>query len=118
MTLGASQDHADRRNHGAAERHLDERARQRDVHEAAPDERDQEQLDGHDDVGDGEVTIAGPGESVDVARGAAHRLANEGAEELVIVEVQRGAYTGEDDIERLEDDYGRCEPASEAASGH
>ena len=67
---------------------------------------------------DGDVIIAGPGESVDVARGAAHRLANEGDEELIIVEVQRGAYTGEDDIERLEDDYGRCEPASEAASGH
>ena len=52
--------------------------------------------------------IVGPGESVDVAVGAKHRLANEGTEELVIVEVQRGAYTGEDDIERLEDDYGRC----------
>jgi mannose-6-phosphate isomerase-like protein (cupin superfamily) len=58
---------------------------------------------------DGHVVIAGPGESVDVARGAAHRLANEGTEELIIVEVQRGGYTGEDDIVRLEDDYGRCE---------
>jgi hypothetical protein len=28
-------------------------------------------------------------------------------DELVIVEVQRGPYTGEDDILRLEDDYGR-----------
>lgn len=50
---------------------------------------------------------AAPGASVDVPRGAKHRLANEGAEELVIVEVQRGSYTGEDDINRLEDDYGR-----------
>ena len=25
----------------------------------------------------------------------------------MIIEVQRGAYTGEDDIVRLEDDYGR-----------
>ena len=39
--------------------------------------------------------------------GAKHRLANEGDEELVIVEVQLGSYTGEDDIVRLQDDYGR-----------
>jgi len=61
---------------------------------------------------DGRVVVAGAGESVDVPLGAKHRLANEGAEELVVVEVQRGAYTGEDDIVRLEDDYGRSEPAS------
>jgi mannose-6-phosphate isomerase len=60
---------------------------------------------------DGQITIANPGESVDVPRGAKHRLANEGDQELVIVEVQRGDYTGEDDIVRLEDDYGRCETA-------
>ena len=53
------------------------------------------------------VTRVGPGESVDVPRRAPHRLANDGSEELVIVEVQRGVYTGEDDICRLADDYGR-----------
>lgn len=58
---------------------------------------------------DGDVVLAHPGESVDVGQGAKHRLANEGAEELVIVEVQRGPYTGEDDICRLEDDYGRTD---------
>ncbi len=47
------------------------------------------------------------GESIDVPLGAQHRLANEGDEELVIVEVQLGGYTGEDDITRLQDDYGR-----------
>jgi mannose-6-phosphate isomerase len=47
------------------------------------------------------------GESIDVPLGAKHRLANEGVDELVIVEVQLGSYTGEDDIKRLEDDYGR-----------
>ena len=47
------------------------------------------------------------GETVDVPLGAKHRLANEGDEELVIIEVQLGSYTGEDDIVRLEDDYGR-----------
>ena len=48
-----------------------------------------------------------PGDSVDVPQGAAHRIANDELEDLVIIEVQRGAYTGEDDIVRLEDDYGR-----------
>jgi mannose-6-phosphate isomerase len=61
---------------------------------------------------DGEVITAGPGHSVDVPQGAKHRLANEGLEELIIVEVQRGAYTGEDDIVRHEDDYGRHEVES------
>lgn len=61
---------------------------------------------------DGAILIAGPGESVDVAQGAKHRLANEGDVELVIVEVQRGAYTGEDDITRIEDDYGRSQGAT------
>jgi mannose-6-phosphate isomerase len=56
--------------------------------------------------------IVGPGESIDVVKGFKHRLANTGSEELVIIEVQRGAYTGEDDIVRLDDDYGRCEQAS------
>ncbi len=53
------------------------------------------------------VRVIGPGQSIDVPQGARHRLANEGDEELVIVEVQRGHYTGEDDIVRYEDDYGR-----------
>jgi mannose-6-phosphate isomerase len=56
---------------------------------------------------DDRLMVAGPGDSVDVPRGAKHRLANEGLQELVIVEVQHGGYTGEDDIERLEDDYNR-----------
>jgi len=57
-----------------------------------------------------EVTIvAGPGERVAVPIGAAHRIANAHDEELVIIEVQRGSYTGEDDIVRLADDYGRTE---------
>ena len=45
---------------------------------------------------------------VDVPKGAKHRIANAQGEELVIVEVQLGPYTGEDDIVRLEDDYGRA----------
>lgn len=58
---------------------------------------------------DGETFVVLPGESVQVPIGAAHRICNEHAEELVIMEIQRGSYTGEDDIVRLEDDYGRCE---------
>ena len=43
--------------------------------------------------------------------GAAHRIANTGSEPLVFIEVQHGQYFGEDDIERLDDDYGRTEAA-------
>lgn len=57
-------------------------------------------------VEDRDVTL-GPGASIDIEVGEAHRITNQGPEELVIVEVQRGAYTGEDDITRLEDDFGR-----------
>jgi mannose-6-phosphate isomerase-like protein (cupin superfamily) len=57
---------------------------------------------------DGAESVAGPGECVDVAVGQAHRLCNQGDEELHIVEVQRGDYCGEDDICRLEDDYHRA----------
>lgn len=56
----------------------------------------------------GEKHVAAPGESLYVDVGIPHRIANDGEELLVIVEVQLGSYTGEDDIVRLEDDYGRC----------
>ena len=36
-----------------------------------------------------------------------HRIENQGIKALVFIEVQRGDYLGEDDIERLEDDFGR-----------
>jgi len=47
------------------------------------------------------------GGSVDIPAGAKHRMENPGPEDLSFVEVQRGDYFGEDDIERYEDDYGR-----------
>jgi mannose-1-phosphate guanylyltransferase/mannose-6-phosphate isomerase len=37
-----------------------------------------------------------------------HRLANPGKIPLEIIEVQSGSYLGEDDIERLDDVYGRA----------
>ncbi len=49
----------------------------------------------------------GPGSFVDIPRGEIHRLYNTGTAPLVIVEVQFGDYLGEDDITRLEDDFGR-----------
>ncbi len=47
------------------------------------------------------------GQSVDIPRGALHRVRNMGPSKLVFVEVQTGDYFDENDIERLEDDYGR-----------
>lgn len=46
-------------------------------------------------------------ESTYVQMGQVHRLENEGKINLVMVEVQVGEYTGEDDIVRIEDVYGR-----------
>lgn len=57
---------------------------------------------------DGEIHNLKVGESIKVPLEAAHRMANPSeTEDLVIIEVQLGTYFGEDDIERLEDDYGR-----------
>ena len=47
------------------------------------------------------------GETVDIEIGALHRVENKGTQELVFIEVQTGTYFGEDDIERIEDDYAR-----------
>jgi len=58
-------------------------------------------------VGDRE-TLLTPGQSVDVPRGAIHRIMNPGEIPAVLVEVQMGDYFGEDDIIRLADDYDRC----------
>lgn len=53
------------------------------------------------------ILTLNPGEAVDIPTRAIHRVENKGQEELVFIEVQLGEYFGEDDIERLEDDYGR-----------
>lgn len=47
------------------------------------------------------------GDSIDIPQGSTHRMENRGQENMAFVEVQRGDYFGEDDIERLEDDFGR-----------
>ncbi len=46
-------------------------------------------------------------ESVYIPIGALHRLVNPGRIPLEVIEVQVGSYTGEDDIIRVEDIYGR-----------
>jgi len=69
-------------------------------------------VSGQATVRNGERTLQlGPNQSTYIAAGAVHRLANQGAEPAVVVEVQSGTYLGEDDIVRLEDRYGRAEPA-------
>jgi len=57
---------------------------------------------------DGREVPLDPGSALDIPQGAAHRMANPGKADLVFIEVQRGDYLGEDDITRLEDDYGRA----------
>ncbi|OYT69879.1 MAG: mannose-6-phosphate isomerase [Chloracidobacterium sp. CP2_5A] len=56
---------------------------------------------------DGRERLVRVGEAVDVPTGAAHRIANPSADLLVLIEIQLGEYLGEDDIVRLQDDYGR-----------
>ncbi|HEU5459793.1 MAG TPA: phosphomannose isomerase type II C-terminal cupin domain [Pyrinomonadaceae bacterium] len=55
---------------------------------------------------DNEITVR-TGESIDIPIGSAHRVENPGSGDLIFIEVQRGTYLGEDDIVRLQDDYGR-----------
>jgi mannose-6-phosphate isomerase len=57
---------------------------------------------------DGAIHALSPGDAIDIPRGSAHRIANPGPTDLVFIEVQHGDYFGEDDIERIEDDFGRA----------
>jgi mannose-1-phosphate guanylyltransferase / mannose-6-phosphate isomerase len=63
--------------------------------------------------GEAHVTIdkaivrVGVNENVHLPLGCIHRLDNPGSEPVEIIEVQIGSYTGEDDIVRYEDIYGR-----------
>lgn len=67
-------------------------------------------------LGTAKVTLNGreilvqTGEAVDIPVGTAHRVENPGLEQnLIFIEIQTGDYFGEDDIERLEDDFGRLD---------
>lgn len=56
---------------------------------------------------DERVFHLGLGEHCDIALGQVHRLANPGDRVLEVVEIQLGDALDEDDIVRLQDDYGR-----------
>lgn len=56
--------------------------------------------------GESTLTLA-MNESTYIPAGHKHRLENIGSEVLVVIEVQSGVYTGEDDIIRFDDEYGR-----------
>jgi mannose-1-phosphate guanylyltransferase/mannose-6-phosphate isomerase len=53
------------------------------------------------------VMVLSENQSTYIPIGQTHRLANPGKVPLEIIEVQSGAYLGEDDIVRFEDTYGR-----------
>jgi mannose-6-phosphate isomerase len=58
-------------------------------------------------LNDSEILVRA-GEALDIPVGAAHRIENEpDGENLILIETQTGDYFGEDDIERLDDDFGR-----------
>jgi mannose-6-phosphate isomerase len=56
---------------------------------------------------DGEEILLKTGEVVDIPVESAHRIENPGDVKMIFIEIQRGSYLGEDDIVRLQDDFGR-----------
>ncbi len=58
-------------------------------------------------LNDNEILVKS-GESIDIPVGGAHRVENGSeSEPLIFIEMQTGDYFGEDDIVRLDDDFGR-----------
>ena len=56
---------------------------------------------------DDKIITVEAGDTVTVQANQLHRIGNSGKVPMLFIEVQTGTYFGEDDIERLEDDYGR-----------
>ena len=56
---------------------------------------------------DNEKVFRESGDSIKIPLGAKHRAWNETDKIVQFIEVQTGTYFGEDDITRIEDDYGR-----------
>lgn len=54
-----------------------------------------------------EQRLLHPNQSIFIPQGELHRIENQGTENVMIIEVQYGEYTGEDDIVRIEDDFHR-----------
>ena len=57
---------------------------------------------------DAETHLLRENESIYLPLGCVHRMENPGRIPLTLIEVQSGSYLGEDDIDRLEDTYGRA----------
>ena len=57
---------------------------------------------------DGKVSMLAENESIYLPLGCTHRLSNPGKILLELIEVQTGSYLGEDDIIRIEDEFGRA----------
>ena len=58
-------------------------------------------------LNDHEILVV-EGGAIDIEKGSAHRVENPDASQLLVfIETQTGDYFGEDDIERIEDDFGR-----------
>ena len=57
---------------------------------------------------DDEVVMLSENQSIYLPLGCTHRLANPGKITLELIEVQTGSYLGEDDIIRIEDEFGRA----------
>ena len=56
---------------------------------------------------DQKIFLLRKNQSTYIPLGAKHRLSNSGEKPLIIIEIQSGAYLGEDDITRFDDNYGR-----------
>ncbi len=56
---------------------------------------------------DADTHILNVNQSIYIPTSAIHRVENIGTTNAELIEIQIGKYLGEDDIERLEDDYGR-----------
>ena len=54
------------------------------------------------------MTVLHENQSIYIPQGSVHRLANPGKIQLEVIEVQTGSYLGEDDIIRIEDEFGRA----------
>ncbi|QNI69461.1 mannose-1-phosphate guanylyltransferase [Cyanobium sp. NS01] len=64
---------------------------------------------------DGQQELVGENQSTYIPLGSRHRLSNPGKIPVELIEVQSGAYLGEDDIVRFEDRYGRSDAVLKGA---
>ena len=61
---------------------------------------------------DGDQQLIGENQSTYIPLGCRHRLTNPGRIPVELIEVQSGAYLGEDDIVRFDDVYGRSDASA------